>query len=93
MNPDEEIDHIDGNPLNNTRGNLRVVSHKKNMENLAAASRFRGTCWDKRKGMWMAKVTHNYRTCFCGYFHDRDEAAKAAEAKRRSFDFLTSSAD
>lgn len=35
--PDVEIDHIDGNPLNNVRSNLRLSNRFKNMGNLQCA--------------------------------------------------------
>lgn len=37
-----EIDHIDGNPLNNNLTNLRVVTHKENMNNPVTRTRMKG---------------------------------------------------
>lgn len=35
-----EVDHIDGDGLNNTRQNLRVVSHQKNIQAITSRRQF-----------------------------------------------------
>lgn len=47
--PDGEIDHIDGNGLNNRISNLRDVSHRDNLRNIKpvrSASGIKGVYWD-----------------------------------------------
>lgn len=46
-----EVDHIDRNPLNNQIENLRLVSHKQNMQN---TPRGKGISFDKTHGKWKA---------------------------------------
>lgn len=52
MDSGNEIDHIDGNALNNTKGNLRVVDHSDNMGNLFVSRRnkigYKGVCFSKK---------------------------------------------
>jgi len=52
-----EIDHIDGNPLNNKIENLRVATHSQNGANTARradnTSGEKGVWWDKRKNKYV----------------------------------------
>lgn len=75
--PDGDIDHINGDGLDNRISNLRVVSHRMNMQNVKrrrdSASGVTGVCWFKRYNKWMARIG----TKHIGYF-DTLEAATAA---------------
>ena len=77
-----EVDHMDGNKLNNTRGNLRAVAHNQNMYNMTKRydnkSGYRGVCWHKQHGKWYAVVnwTHEGEKKRMGkLFKDPKEAA------------------
>jgi hypothetical protein len=60
LNPSEamEIDHIDGDRLNNRRSNLRVVTHKQNMQNkpTSGATGHRGVFYEAAKGLYRVLV-------------------------------------
>ena len=83
-----EGDHIDRNPLNCRRSNLRAVPYigRANQQNKRSAqgstSGFRGVCWDRVQGKWKAKVKINGKTINLGRFTDELEAAEVARAAR-----------
>jgi len=57
-----EVDHIDGNGLNNCRENLRFVTRRQNMQNNVNAvttSRLPGVSWDKKRRKWKAYIKVN----------------------------------
>ena len=58
-----EVDHIDGNGLNNSRANLRCVTRAQNMQNarrrIDSTSGVKGVCWDKWTGKWKAQIAAN----------------------------------
>ena len=79
---DQEVDHKDGNGLNNARSNLRLCSHLQNQENQKhvvkpASSRYKGVSWHAATGKWMAKICVNYRINYLGVFCNENEAAHA----------------
>lgn len=77
------IDHIDGNPLNNTFANLRAVTQSENCKNSAMPSHNQsgtiGVCWNKRKQRWLAYFKQSGKTIHLGNFKMK-EAAIAARA-------------
>jgi len=78
---DMHIDHIDGNPSNNRRSNLRLATSQQNAGNskkqAGCSSQYRGVSWDKRDKKWRAQVRQNGRQKYLGLFTDEAEAALA----------------
>jgi hypothetical protein len=81
-----EIDHIDGDPLNNRRSNLRVVTHAQNMQNRrkqsGTSSRYRGVHWNSQRSKWRAGLRVDGRFVDLGHFADEDEAGAVARKAR-----------
>jgi hypothetical protein len=79
-----EIDHVDGDGLNNRRSNLRWATDQQNAHNRRISSLntsgFKGVYWDKARGAWRATITLNCVRRHLGYF-DTPEAAHAAYVK------------
>jgi hypothetical protein len=76
----KEVDHINGNILDNQRKNLRVCSHHQNLINKKLqrnnTSGVRGVSWNKRKEMWQVYIVLNRKKIDLGYFDDLVLAAK-----------------
>ncbi len=76
-----EIDHINGNGIDNRKSNLRFATHKQNMANQksckTATSQFKGVCWVKRDKKWEASIQTDNRTKHLGYYENEADAAKA----------------
>lgn len=78
-----QVDHIDGNRLNNTRSNLRVCTNMENNHNKpkrnSNKSGYKGVHRVK-SGRWCAQITANYKCRSLGVF-DTPEAAALAYNK------------
>lgn len=79
LNQGEIVDHDDGNPLNNTRSNLRVATHTQNMQNRKInknnTSGFKGVIpWRKK---WRATIWANGIRHHLGTFKSAEEASEA----------------
>lgn len=79
VNP--EVDHFDGDGLNNRRSNLRTATRQGNCANRSkwgSRSRYKGV--QPRNGGWEARHYLNGRTVYIGVFGSEEEAAKAYDA-------------
>ena len=76
-----QIDHIDGNGLNNTMQNLRVCTASDNMHNQRAqvggSSTFKGVVWHKQARKWQAQIKVNGKKKYLGIFASDIDAAAA----------------
>ncbi|OLE10689.1 MAG: hypothetical protein AUG89_11540 [Acidobacteria bacterium 13_1_20CM_4_56_7] len=73
------VDHVDGNPLNNQRANLRQANRYQNGQNRKVqkhSSRFKGVSFWKSVGKWVASINVNGKKRHLGYFKDETDAAK-----------------
>lgn len=66
QNEDLEVDHINGNRLDDRRGNLRACSRYENMSNAHKTKRnssgIKGVCWCSREQRWKGAVMRNRKT-------------------------------
>jgi hypothetical protein len=76
--PDLEVDHIDGDGLNNRNVNMKIVTSRENMQNLhmQKSSRFPGVSWDKLNGQWRAQINLRGRVIYLGLYPSEEEAAQ-----------------
>jgi hypothetical protein len=77
----EEVDHVDGNPLNNCRSNLRSASHKQNSQNgkahIDGSSKYKGVYWHKRLRKWHAQIRAGNQRIHLGYYSNEKDAAQS----------------
>lgn len=84
----EQIDHIDGNGLNNDIENLRAATRSQNLQNTGKkknnTSGFKGVVWHKQAQKWQARTWHEGKSHYLGLFDTPEaahEAYKAAATK------------
>lgn len=82
-----EGDHKNRNSLDNRRGNLRIVTHAQNGQNVSgqkgkSAGGLRGVTYSH--GRWSARVIVQGKRVFLGSFDDKHEAARIASQARRT---------
>lgn len=89
--PGGEIDHIDGNRLNNRIENLRDVNRTENSKNMAlrfdSTSGATGVCWDKSRNKWAAHIRINGLRLNLGRFISLEDAIGARKAAEERHGF------
>jgi len=80
-----QVDHKNGNPLDNRRVNLRLCHADGNAKNVRIrkdnTSGYKGVVWHKQHKKWYAQISINGRSRFIGLFRDKLEAVKAYNNK------------
>jgi hypothetical protein len=88
---DTEIDHKDGNHIDNRYRNLRVSTrsqnqHNKRKQSAKTWSKYKGVSLDISVDLWVSRIRINKRNTFIGRFLSEREAAKAYdEAARKHY--------
>lgn len=78
---DKQIDHIDGNGLNNIKSNLRTCTNNQNLCNRGMnknnTSNYKGVNYFRRDKKWRARITINGCEKHLGLFDTKEDAAQA----------------
>lgn len=87
-----EVDHRNGDGLDNRRENLRIRTAQERGQNArkrpGTSSKFRGVHWHQHARMWEAAVQAGGERYHLGYFHSEVQAGRAAaEARARLMPF------
>lgn len=84
-----EIDHIDGNRLNNQKSNLRFATSSQNKINRGPRkdnkSGFKGVSWHKQRNLWTARIMTGGKYKHLGLFKTLEEAAEAYNAEATTY--------
>ena len=80
-----KVDHINHNPLDNRRCNLRVCSNSSNRANHRLqknnSSGLNGVYWHKRDKAWRAQLKYQNKQITLGNFPTREKASRAVDAR------------
>lgn len=80
----QQVDHINGNSLDNRRSNLRFCNNAQNQYNRlpdhVSISKYKGVRWHKRDKLWYAAIKINGKQKWLGYHRDEISAAKTYDA-------------
>lgn len=81
QNPAQLYDHIDCNPYNNQRSNLRPCTYSQNSANRAkwrkSASKYKGVSWITQNAKWRASICVRRHMIYLGNYTTEEAAARA----------------
>lgn len=82
----KQIDHINGDRLDNRIENLRLVTCQENLFNLKNKKKGKsesiGVCYKKDKNKYEANICFNYKQIYIGYYNTEKEAREAYLQKK-----------
>ena len=90
-NPDNknEVDHIDGNKINNNVNNLRWSTHTENNRNKAPqrnnTSGYSGITWMTRKNKWRVRIKVDKKELHLGLYSSFDDAVRVRKEKEKEY--------
>lgn len=83
----KNVDHINGDTLDNRKSNLRLCSRHENSFNRKMNKNnkagYKGAYWDKRKNKWKCCVRFEGKAINVGYFDNKKDAAIAYDKKAK----------
>ena len=90
INCPDDVDHINGNPQDNRRSNLRAATRSQNNANSKRhcnnTSGIKGVYWHKQAQKWRTQISVDYKIIHLGYYDTKEAAAFAyQEAARHHF--------
>lgn len=81
------VDHINGDKLDNRKENLRVCTQAQNIANSkinkSNKSGYKGVYWNKERHKWSTQIKFNRKSMHIGHFVDLEDAAHAYDTKAR----------
>lgn len=80
--PEADIDHINGNRIDNRIVNLRKATRSQNLQNQHRVrsdnkAGLPGVFWNAKHNKWQSNITHMGKTKYLGLFGDKHEAHSA----------------
>lgn len=83
------VDHINRNPLDNRKCNLRIITRAQNMMNKnsqsGSSSKYIGVYFNNNRNKWIAQISYNQKNIQLRRFDNEIDAAKARDVGTKEY--------
>lgn len=84
----KQVDHINGDKLDNRKSNLRICDQKQNVRNkrvVKSKSGHLGVYWSNQNKKWNAQIGLDGKSTSLGFFDDINDAIKARQKAEKAY--------